>query len=72
MPLKGLLGRLQRILCNVKLFSINIVQPSVKSMTQMLVKTKLALGLAGNALAWVQRVHEPIDLWDITFCTCRF
>ena len=24
---------------------------------------------AGNALEWVQRVHEPADLWDITFCT---
>ena len=24
---------------------------------------------AGNALARVQRVHEPADLWDITFCT---
>jgi hypothetical protein len=23
----------------------------------------------GNALARVQRVHEPADLWDITFCT---
>ena len=24
---------------------------------------------AGNALALVHRVHEPADLWDITFCT---
>jgi hypothetical protein len=24
---------------------------------------------AGNALARVQRVHAPADLWDITFCT---
>jgi hypothetical protein len=24
---------------------------------------------AGNALARVQRVHEPADLWDITICT---
>ena len=24
---------------------------------------------AGNALARVQRVHKPADLWDITFCT---
>ena len=23
----------------------------------------------GNALAWVQRVHEPADLWDIAYCT---
>ena len=23
----------------------------------------------GNALARVQRVHAPADLWDITFCT---
>ena len=23
----------------------------------------------GNALEWVQRVHKPADLWDITFCT---
>ena len=29
---------------------------------------KFRLG-AGNALEWVQRVHEPADLWDITFCT---
>ena len=26
----------------------------------------------GNALARVQRVHEPADLWDITFCTRWF
>ena len=24
---------------------------------------------AGNALERVQRVHEPADFWDITFCT---
>ena len=23
----------------------------------------------GNALARVQRMQEPADLWDITFCT---
>ena len=23
----------------------------------------------GNAVERVQRVHEPADLWDITFCT---
>ena len=28
--------------------------------------------LLGNALERVQRVHEPADLWDITFCTRRF
>ena len=27
---------------------------------------------AGNALERVQRVHEPADLWDITFCTRWF
>ena len=27
---------------------------------------------SGNALAWVQRVHEPVDLWDITFCSRIF
>jgi hypothetical protein len=26
----------------------------------------------GNALERVQRVHEPLDVWDITFCTRRF
>ena len=26
----------------------------------------------GNALARVQQVHEPADLWDITFCTSWF
>ena len=25
--------------------------------------------MEGNALAQVQRVHEPADLWDIPFCT---
>ena len=25
--------------------------------------------ISGNALERVQRVHEPADLWDITFCT---
>ena len=30
------------------------------------------LGLAGNALERVQRVHTPADLWDITFCTRWF
>ena len=24
------------------------------------------------AVQAVQRVHEPIDIWDITFCTLRF
>jgi hypothetical protein len=28
--------------------------------------------MTGNALEWVQRVHEPADVWDITFCTRRF
>ena len=28
------------------------------------------ISFAGNALARVQRVHKPADLWDITFCTC--
>ena len=27
---------------------------------------------SGNALARVQRVHEPADLWDITFYTRWF
>ena len=27
--------------------------------------------LTGNALARVQRVHAPTDLWDITFCNRR-
>jgi hypothetical protein len=25
--------------------------------------------IAGNALALVQWLHKPADLWDITFCT---
>jgi hypothetical protein len=33
------------------------------------VNTVCTAVLAGNALARVQRVHEPADLWDITFCT---
>ena len=28
--------------------------------------------MTGNALARVQRVHAPADLWDITFCTRWF
>ena len=28
--------------------------------------------IAGNALERVQRVHEPADLWDITFWTRWF
>ena len=28
--------------------------------------------VAGNALARVQRVHEPVDLWDTTYSTCLF
>ena len=31
--------------------------------------------ITGNALAWVQqvqRVHEPVDLWDITFAPANF
>ena len=28
--------------------------------------------LTGIVLAWVERVHEPVDIWDITFCTRRF
>ena len=28
--------------------------------------------ILGNALAEVQRVHKPADLWDITFCTRWF
>ena len=27
---------------------------------------------SGNALARVQWVYEPADLWDITFCTADF
>ena len=26
----------------------------------------------GNALQWVQREHEPSDIWDNTFSTRRF
>ena len=33
---------------------------------------KFLLHTAGNALAQVQRVHKPADLWDITFCTHWF
>ena len=29
----------------------------------------LKVDMTGNALARVQWVHEPADLWDITFCT---
>ena len=28
--------------------------------------------LIGFALAWMQQVLKPVDLWDITFCTCGF
>ena len=32
----------------------------------------ILLYFSGNALAQVQRVHELVDFWDITFCTRRF
>ena len=38
-------------------------------LTQLLITADTQL--AGNALAWVQLVHKPADLWDITFCTRR-
>ena len=42
----------------------------LKSPKQRCQITTLSIFLgAGNALAQVQRVHEPADLWDITFCT---
>ena len=31
------------------------------------ISAKIAVCNAGNVFA---RVHEPADLWDITFCTC--
>ena len=41
----------------------------LKKVKENLVKSKENLSKAGNALERVQRVHEPADLWDITFCT---
>ena len=35
-------------------------------------KEHLLRHTSGNALERVQRVHEPADVWDITFCTRRF
>ena len=32
-------------------------------------KERVCAKNSGNALAWVQWVHEPVDLWDITFIT---
>ena len=38
----------------------------------MQLSSRLVTDQSGNALARVQWVHKPIDLWDITFCTRRF
>ena len=40
--------------------------------TSICLKACFSSNLAGNALERVQWVHEPTDLWDLTFCTRRF
>ena len=42
---------------------------SNKENCETVVQDLLADLYPGNALAWVQRVHKPADLLDITFCT---
>ena len=46
--------------------------PLIKSGQKFQSTLLLEPPLAGNALVRVQRVHEPADLWDITFCTRWF
>ena len=36
------------------------------------IRFDLLVWITGNALEWVQQVHEPADPLDITFCTHRF
>ena len=41
----------------------------LKMMMTKFKKVNTRQTISGNALARVQRVHEPADLWDITFGT---
>ena len=48
----------------------NDVAKITRETTKKLQRFKISkLSRPGNALERVQRVHEPADLWDITFCT---
>ena len=46
--------------------------PGILSKSPQVVISKYESKKAGNALAQVQRVHEPVDLWGITYCTRIF
>ena len=45
------------------------MQDLIEVQDRIEVKDGIVLHVSGNALAWVQRVHKPADLWGITFCT---
>ena len=50
---------------SIKLMNKNVV--FVISVRLRLMEQGELFALTGNALERVQRVHEPADLWDITF-----
>jgi hypothetical protein len=54
-----------------RIFKIIVVKVSCGQTKGQLI-SKCLFGNSGNALARVQRVHQPTDLWDITFCTRWF
>ena len=65
--------RTAKIIMNRGLFCIiQLLQSEFCSCKQIIMHQKvwlsdLRLPKTGNALERVQRVHEPADLWDITF-----
>ena len=53
-----------------QLMSLNEKDLKKENVSTKITCLKVALSQkAGNALARVQRVQAPADLWDITFCT---
>ena len=48
------------------------VQAAISLLEVQVLYVVQKFGYTGNALARVQRVHKPADLWDITFCTRWF
>ena len=48
---------------------LNFQKENGNTFTLLIIFIVKSLQQAGNALARVQRVHEPADLCDITFCT---
>ena len=52
-----------------QLLALEATESVSEPVTQTVVEL-INIHLTRNALARVQRVHKPADLWDITFCTC--